>query len=128
MTEQPCTWLDEHPEALSEEVRPPHLETCEQCRRQVEGLEGVLRRALAPEEVPVPQDLARRIEDAVAARYGGGRRPLPAAWLLAAALVVVLLLAAAGGAVVAFVPAESSHGPADAGALPRAREQPTVEP
>jgi predicted anti-sigma-YlaC factor YlaD len=127
MDEKPCTWLAEHPEALSEEVRPAHLETCEQCRQQVEGLERMLRRALAPKEVPVPPELARRIEAAVEARYGRGRRRRFWAWLLAAVVLGLLLLATSRRRVdIADRPAQNqkglpthfSRGPADAGELP----------
>jgi predicted anti-sigma-YlaC factor YlaD len=132
MTEPPCTWLSDHPEALGEEVRPAHLETCEQCRRQVEGLERVLRHALAPREVPVPPELARRIEEAVEARYGGGRRKRSWAWLLAAVVLGLLLVAAAGGVVIARRPAQDANDPAmathgldDAGSHRRSREIPS---
>jgi predicted anti-sigma-YlaC factor YlaD len=135
MTERRCTWLDDHPEALGEEVRPAHLATCEECRAQVEGLERLLRRALQPEEVPVPPELARRIDAAVVARYGGGERRRRGAWILASVLLVGLLLAAAGGVVVALRPKEDvtdspamvTHGPADAGGR-RSRELPSAKP
>jgi predicted anti-sigma-YlaC factor YlaD len=127
--------LADHPEALGDEVRPAHLETCEECRAQVEGLERLLRHALQPEEVPVPPELARRVDEAVVARYGGGGRPRRGAWILASVLLVALLLAAGGGVVVSLRPKEDTAGspmlsnvPADAGDHRRSREIPSAKP
>jgi hypothetical protein len=96
MPDEGCTWLRDHPEAFEETIRPAHLETCETCRAQVEGLERLLRHGLRAKEVPVPPELAQRIEAAVAAKYGP-RRVSYRSWLLAAAALALAL-----GAVLVF--------------------------
>jgi hypothetical protein len=92
MPDEGCTWLRDHPEAFGEERRPAHLDTCETCRAQVEGLERLLRHGLRAREVPVPPELAQRIDAAVAARYGSRRAPYRS-WLLAAAALAVAIVA-----------------------------------
>jgi predicted anti-sigma-YlaC factor YlaD len=135
MPEEGCTWLRDHPDALGEAVRPVHLETCETCRAQVEGLERMLRRGLRAREVPVPPELERRILAAVDARYGTSRRAPYRSWLLVAAA-----LALAIGAVLVWrrltaddslaygpkLPSQVARGTAEPTSRSRAREIPTA--
>jgi hypothetical protein len=92
MPEDGCTWLRDHPEAFGEDRRPAHLETCETCRAQAEGLERLLRHGLRAKEVPVPPELAARIDRAVVARYAPRRVP-SRRWLLAAAALILSIVA-----------------------------------
>ena len=99
MPPEPCTWIDEHPEALGARRRPEHLDTCAPCRTRLDTLEQALRKAFDPPPVPFPPELEARILAAIAARSAKPRRSLfrPVAFSLtfagaAAALVLFLVL------------------------------------
>jgi hypothetical protein len=97
MPSEPCTWIDEHVEALFERPPPAHLSGCARCHARFQALDQALDRAFNPPPVPVPPELEARILAAVAAR-SRKRRPSifrPAAFGLAfagAAIAVTLAL------------------------------------
>jgi hypothetical protein len=95
MNEGPCTWLDDHPEALGQRPPPAHVEACASCSAQIDRLEGLLRGALVVDEEPLPIRLRARIVGAVTAREKRERKTLlhwPALVPTAAAVALAVMV------------------------------------